>query len=289
MGRIGSEGCSKIICLATGDYLPAYEEAKEGRGLDARAVYDNYEKLRIPVLFNPIEYTESDGDLSEDIEEDLNERLSITNNKTEYQTKIGRRAEGLLFRQHIDNPVVNLLHNFSPGTTPMPLGFFTAEEQMYLRGDHLDLEEPIETKSDEARAALQKTQAPYKQDIRPSEMDFIDEDGGKYYKSILGIGKIDIQGSNVKADQFFEDNGGKNQGVGDRTTEDLYEQQMGDTTVSNVNFRQQQNFKAKQLLGEYQGTPTTRGTPQTNPYDEYVKYDIDSKYIGGIKSFKNRH
>jgi hypothetical protein len=95
-------------------------------------------------------------------------------------------------------------------------------------------------------------------------------------------------GSNVLANQYFDDNGGRNQPVGDRTTESLYEQQMGYNTVSNDNIKQQNNFSAKRQLGLYQGTPTTQKERDDLFLQEFIRQDMDSRHFGGKAPARKR-
>lgn len=285
MGRLGSLGCAKIIG-PMGEPLPAYEH--RGKGIVARNQYDDQIRIRIPIYDSPVEYDTNYGGLEKDIKDDIDERLKYINNKTEYEVKVGKRPEGLVFKAMMDKPVLNLVQNYDANLVPLPLGTYTDKEQAYLRGDKLDLPTPPTTHLDEGNQSLQKTQAPFAKDMQPTELQFMDEDGGKYYTSILKQHEVNESGSNVRADQYFDDNGGRGQPVGDRTVEDLYEQAMGYKTVSNVNLRQQQNFKAKQQLGLYQGTPTTQKEKDAVFMQQYLEQDRNSRYIGGKAPARKR-
>jgi hypothetical protein len=283
MGRIGAIGCAKIMGH-DGEPMPAYENTG---AIIARQSYDDPVKIRIPVIASPVKYNMDYGGLEKDIHDDLFERLKYTNNKSDYDVKVGKRQEGLIFKSALDKPVVNLLQNYDANLMPLPLGQFTEREQAYLRGDNLDLPEPVITENDEGNQALQKTQAPFEKDVQLTELQFIDMDGGKYYTSILKRNEVDGFGSNVIADQYFEDNGGSGQPVGDRSVESLYNQQMGYKTVSNVNVKQQNNFKAKQQLGLYQGVPSTQKERDQLFLQEFMNKDLDSRYYGGKAPKKN--
>jgi hypothetical protein len=284
MGRIGAIGCAKIIG-AEGEPLPAYEHTG---AIVANQAYDDQVKIRIPMVASPVKYETKYGGLEKNIHDDISDRLRYTNNKTEYEVKVGKRQEGLIFKSACDKPVVNLLQNYDANLMPLPMGEFTEREQQYLRGDNLPLATPHQTEYDEGTQALQKTQEPFEKNKQPTELQFIDEDGGKYYTSILKRGEVNELGSNVRADQYFDENDGRNQPVGDRSVESLYDQQMGYKTVSNVNIKQQNNFKAKQHLGLYQGTPSTQKEKDDLFLQEFIRQDMDSRHFGGKAPARKR-
>lgn len=277
MGRIGSKGCAKIYG-PDGDALPAYDNTD---GYVANMQLDDQVKIRMPITNSPAEYKTHYGDLEKNIDSDITERLKFINNKTEYDIKVGKRQEGLMFAAAKDVSVVNLFQNYQPGGyNPMPLANFSRKEQMYLRGD-MEMPAQTETLFDKGTQSLQKTQAPFEKDVQPTELEFIDEDGGEKYTSIIKRNVIDSSGSNVKADAYFDENGGRNQPVGDRTAESLYDQQMGYNTVSNVNIRQQNNFKARQQLGLYMGAPTTQKEKDNLFMQEFLAKDLAGRHVGG--------
>lgn len=276
MGRIGSLGCSFIFNPLTGEKNPAYEnnmgygqKQRRKKGYDAREQIDDPIKMRVDVINAPLNfdgYVHYGGE-QEETDKDIEHRLTIRNNKTQYEATAPRRVEGLFLKQAIERPLINLIMPYEPDAMPMPLGEFNSEEQKYLRGDHIIDDIVInETNNDKGTKATLKRQSPYERDTEDTPLDFIDNNGGKYYTSLTDHHVANEQGSNVRADEFFKLNGGANQPVGDRTFESLFNQQSGDKTVSMVNFKQQDNFKARQHLGLYSGQPTTTN-PKTNNED----------------------
>lgn len=257
MGRIGSLGSSYMFNPITGEKTPPYEKEK---GYDGRQQIDDPIKARLMVISAPSNFNGyfHYGGEEEETEKDIEHRLTIRNNKTDYEAKAPRRVEGLLFKQAVSNPSINLMRPYEPDAMPMPLGDFNEEEQKYLRGDHIidNLDIP-ETMNDKGARTIKKLTTPYERDVDDTVLNFIDKDGGRYYTSLYDHHDVNERGSNVKADEFYKLNGGANQPVGDRSFESLYAQQNGDKTVSMVNFRQQDNFKAKANLGLYSGNPTS--------------------------------
>jgi hypothetical protein len=281
MGRIGSLGCSYIFNPITGEKVPPYEEEK---GYDGRQQIDDPIKARLMVVSAPSNfegYIHYGGE-QEETEKDIEHRLTIRHNKTDYEAKAPRRVEGLLFKQAVANPSINLSRPYEPDAKPMPLGDFNEEEQKYLRGDHIidNLVIP-ETMNDLGARTIKKLTTPYERDVDDTVLDFIDKDGGRYYTSLYDHHDANESGSNVRADEFFRLNGGANQPVGDRSFESLYAQQNGDKTVSMVNFRQQDNFKAKANLGLYSGNPTSG-----NNRDDMIQKAVDREYA--LKHRRNR-
>lgn len=278
MGRL-------IIIGPDGEPMAAYDHTG---GYTATQQLDDQNRIRLPVVDSPVKYDTRYGGLEKDIEEDISERLKITFNKTDYDIKVGKRCEGLQFKKALDMPVINILQNAESNAMSLPLGNFTNAEQRYIRGDNLNLPEPPKTHYDEGAMSLQKTEAPMKKYVQPTELQFIDEDGGKYYTNLFKPNEVNEMGSNVLANQYFDDNGGRNQPVGDRTTESLYEQQMGYNTVSNDNIKQQNNFKAKQILGKYQGVPTTQKEKDDMFLQEFLAKDAQSRHYGGVVPNRKR-
>lgn len=282
MGRIGALGCSFMFNPITKEKIPPYEEGK--KGYDARQQIDDPIKTRLMVIDGPSDFDGyfHYGGEEEETDKDIQHRLTIRNNKTDYEAKAPRRVEGLLFKQAVSNPTVNLLKPYEPDAMPMPLGEFNEEEQKYLRGDHLidNLVIP-ETMNDVGAKTIKKLTTPYERDVEDTMLDFIDKDGGRYYTSLTDHHDVNERGSNVRADEFYRLNGGANQPVGDRTFESLYAQQNGDKTVSMVNFRQQDNFKAKANLGLYSGNPTSG-----NNRDDMIQKAVEREYA--LKHRRNR-
>lgn len=281
MGRIGSNGCAKIRIAGTDEFLPAYDK----RGYVGDQQLDDTNKIRLPTNNGVMDYKGyfHYGGEQEATEGDIDERLKIRHNRNDFEAKTSRHQEGLLFKNALDQPVINLNAPYQTGgQNPLPLGEFSKEEQEYLVGDiNVDINFD-DTNLDKGAQSLQKTNIPYERDVIPSVLDFIDEDGGKYYKSILNRHSVDNFGSNVVAEEFFKNNDGANQPVGDRSYESLYRQNDGHKTVSNDNIRQQNNFKAKQILGHFSGNPTT--TKPINKMRDLFDEEIKSRHFGHRKN-----
>lgn len=282
-GRLGAIGCAKILNEISGEYLPAYEKYE---GYDSRTAMDDAIKMRLPVRNSPVEYNIKYGGAEEEANADIMNRLQYRDNKTEYDYKKPRRMEGLLFKQALDYPVINLSQNYSGGACPLPLDQFSEEEQKLIRND-APIAEETKTVSDHVNANLQKTDEPYNRNVMMSQMEFFDKDGGRYFKGLHpDMYSITPEGSSVVADKYYEINGGKDQPVGDRSMESLYNQQMGDKTVSNVNIRQQANFKSRQQLGKFSGVPTEQRLSDKEKAEQIILQGMDSRHSGGRHPYR---
>jgi len=285
MGRIGAKGCAKMGIFGTNQNVPAYEK----RGYVGDQQLDDTNRIRLPTNDGPLEWKGFHyGGEQEETEQDIDERLKQRNNKNDFEAKTGRRQEGLLYLNALDQPVININEPYSVGGNSLPLGQFNEEQQKYIRSDEGKPLPLRDTNLDKGVQSLQKTETPYNRDIQPSVMQFIEDDGGRYYKSILNQHSVDNLGSNVIAEEFYKNNGGANQPVGDRSFESLYYQQDGSKTVSNDNVRQQNNFKAKQTLGVFQGQPTMGGqSANPNRMRDMLDEELRSRHIGYRKNRRN--
>jgi hypothetical protein len=251
IGRYGSQ-VTRMFDLNTNSYEPPYEEYK---GWYGGLLPDSEDLFRIPTRNASMLNTGRYGSTKNIELKETYDRMKTRDNADEYALKVGKRPEGLVFASAQDRPYVNMNENFENNTIPMKYTQFKRPFREKLAKTYPEeLKEEIKpTETDYAEIVLNKTEKPYAKNTIPSEMEFIEEGMGETFTDIGdNMFQVDSNGSNMR--QNHAEN--QNQFVGPISARDIYNKYTGPKTVSNINKAQLDNFKAKQLVGMYSGTPT---------------------------------
>ena len=253
MGRFGDPRTSPnvILDLGTGKPLPAYEGLK----YHTNAFIDSPDRMRLPTdnrLTNFQYSNKSTQDATYDIVKDA---LKLRNNHgDDYSLKIGKRPEGMEFAQALSMPYINLSENHLGFYIPKKYDDFAEDEQRKLLKVVPD-DATIKPSIDDTLRRNLKTVPPYyvenlnSKAINGQPMDFIKGEGKDLTEFSKNNGYSDYFGSTVRPD-YKEDIGQK---VRPRDFDSIVKQMHSGKTVSNINLRQLDSFKAKQLLGVYGG------------------------------------
>ena len=237
---------AKIYDLNTHDY----QRPEPFRGY--YTLYDDVDRMRQPLYKNPISFHYDYDDYKKSAATSISNRLKLRHNKTEYEKKMGRRPEGLQFKSAKDRPYINLQETAQNFDTPEKLGDMTDAQQYKLITVYPKIN--IKPSIGDMDQALNKTQVPDEIDLINVQepLDFIKEHKGEYMTEMSNNNAIDVNGSTIKQNYAVE----MNRPVKPRSGYENYVQYISNNkTISNINMRQLQNAKARQIIGLYGGSP----------------------------------
>lgn len=250
MGRIG-QSLAKIESFATGELEPAFEPYQGAMGI---SLYDDVDRMRIPVRGTTVTWHGKFGDTKKEAFNMIQHRLKLRHNKNEYEVKKGRRPEGLMFKAALDRPFINISEPMQDVTVPMRFQDMTEDEQEKIKTEYpkIEIEHSVMT---DMPAELIRTDAPYEiDDLNAQDTNtFIDNDRGEHFTGISKNNAIDTLGSTLVPNYAVD----MNKPVKATSVKELYEENNNPKhTVSQINMKQLNNQKAKQILGLYSGTPS---------------------------------
>ncbi len=252
MGRIGTEGCSKIYSIATKSNTPAYTYPDKTTASQSVGV------VGIPLIESPFKSDVELKNMQSASNEMIMERISMRDNKTNYQLKIGRRSEGNRFQNAKDKPYVNYSGTLSYGddihANAPSIDFFDEQQKALLTKTFTkQMEQPISALGQTVELVNKfELGSPYPNQI----IDKANEQLGNFINDHLG--QIETQpnvptgytdgGSNIKPNLAEE----QNQPAGPQTAKDIYINSfMSQKTVSGVHLRQLNLGKSRAILGLY--------------------------------------
>jgi uncharacterized protein YxjI len=249
MGRIG-QSLSKITSLATGELEPPYEVY---RGITGGNMWDDVIRLRTPIRDSVVNYSGKWGSTDKAAFADIQKRLKLRNNKTEYEVKKGRRPEGLMFKAALDRPFINITEPMQDITVPMRYQDMDHKEQCRIKTEYPKID-IVKSPMTDIPAELNRTDTPYEiDDLNDQDIaEFIDKNRGEHFTELSNNNAIDSSGSTLVPNYAVE----MNRPVRPTTTKDIYNMYNGKSTISPINLRQLNNAKARQILGLYSGNPS---------------------------------
>ena len=260
MGRIGDIGHSytKIYSEVLEGYEPAYDPAYDG--WYSGALPDNLERWQMPINAG-VDKNEIYWDYTKPlIDRLLKQKAKYRLNKTEFEMKQPRRAEGLQFKNAQDKPYLNMGEKPDADLVPMQLKDFTPQEQFKLSVTYPKMkiaQSNSNSMSDYIATVTEKQTAPHDIDNfnHESELDFIEKGRGTAFIEKSSNNAIDGFGGTIAMDYATD----MNKPVGPKTTEDIYDQITSKRTQPNFNLRQQDNYTSRRLIGAFSGEPNIRG------------------------------
>lgn len=256
MGRIGDIGHSytKIYSEVRQGYEPAYDPAYDG--WYSGALPDNIERWQMPINAS-VDRNEIYYDYTKPlIDRLLKQKAKYRLNKTEYEMKQPRRAEGLQFKNAQDKPYLNLGEKPDADLVPMQLKDFSSQEQFKLSVTYpkMKLQPHLD---DYVAVVTEKQTTPHDIDNfnHETELDFIEKGRGTAFIEKSSNNAIDGFGGTLAMDYATD----MNKPVGPKTTEQIYDQITSKRTQPNFNLRQQDNYTSRRLIGAFSGEPNIRG------------------------------
>ena len=244
---------AKIYNIASGHYDTIEPYMGQYSGL----LYDDPERMKTKIRDAPFAFDFEMTNNDKAVKENYLNRLKHRNNKTLYEMKKGRRVENLSYVSARDKPFINI--NDVPSNFEMPerIQQMKPNEQKHLARSIVSKDESgldgEPTLITGQQLLLNKAQDPYEIDelnfIEP--LDFIVEGKGKYMAEMSNNNAIDSTGSTIKQNYAVE----MNRPVVPKSGYELYKMYMGKNMISNINNRQINNLKSKQILGLYGGKP----------------------------------
>jgi len=260
MGRIGDIGHSytKIYSEALGGFEPAYDPAYDG--WYSGALPDNIERWQMPINA-AVDKNEIYWDYTKPlIDRLLKQKAKHRLNKTEYEMKQPKRAEGLAFKNAQDKPYLNMGEKPDADLVPMQLKDFTPQEQFKLSVTYPKMkiaQTNSNSMSDYIATVTEKQTAPHDIDNfnHESELDFIKRGRGTAFIEKSSNNAIDGFGGTLAMDYATD----MNKPVGPKTTEQIYDQITSNRTQPNFNLRQQDNYTSRRLIGAFSGEPNIKG------------------------------
>ena len=255
MGRIGDIGHSyaKIYSEVLQGYEPAYGEYK---GWYSGALPDNIERWQMPVADSPVLNKMHYDNTAPLVDSLIRKRHKVRLNKSEWEVKQPKRAEGLQFKNAQDKPYVNMGEKPDADLVPMQLKDFSPEEQFKLSVTYpklLNKTYQDNKRSDYIAEVTEKQTSPDMIDDlnHMDDMDFIKNGLGRDFVVKSSNNAIDVNGGVMVVD-YKKD---MNQPVGPRTAEDIYDNMTSNRTKPNFNTSQQDNYVSRKIIGAFSGEP----------------------------------
>ena len=189
----------------------------------------------------------------------IDKRHKTRMNLTEWEKKMPRRVENLFLLNAKDKPFVNMGEKPDADLVPLRFEDFTKDEQYKLAVAYpKNMAPPKPSMTDYIATSTDKQVAPYAINNfnAEDEFNFIQKGRGKDFIVKSNNNAIDVGGSTIAIDYARDEN----QEVGPRTEEEIYKAENDNITKPNINRRQNENFKSRQLLGVYSGEPPKGGS-----------------------------
>ena len=214
MGRIGSQYAqAKIYDLNTKQNEPPFEPYQ---GQYSGLLIDDSDRLHMPIRNNPFSNSFTFGSVERTSFIDISRRLKSRTNKNEYETKMGRRPEGLRYAAALDKPYVNFGSVPIDISEPIQLKQMTDAQQYHLTETYPNQPMP-KTYNSHITEHIAKVQAPYgitKMNVE-TPLNFIKEERGKYMTEMSNNNDVSDMGSTIKSKKEVasqEPSGPKNKG-----------------------------------------------------------------------------